>query len=365
MIVQSTLSTEKPPRDLPNRSESSASQLSLRINMPPTLIQSRIINFTLTSTGILATLFRLFDRTRNKKLWWDDAWAAFTMTMAMLFMSVAEVHFEDPSGKNSRAVSIAIYYLCAQCYYLVTWGARISILFTVIRITVPGLLRRLLVISAIMFGVTWTILFAQVFWVCESEPGWKDLHPPQCDLGRNVAIAQIVVDVLSDAILIAAPLRLVYGVTLTRAQRIRVTAIFSTTILTTALCMHHAYWVAVNGVLMEDMAALIQTSVGLIVVNLSVLVAVFFRISTDDKNHRPAPLEVRSILTFTNPDRRGRSGGETSTFVTTDMDTRTYNPTIQLETFDTGIESSKYFPKVFVGTSEERVVDFKTHSVDV
>ena len=42
------------------------------------------------------------------------------------------------------------------------------------------------------FLVAWAILFAQPFWVCESEPGWKSNPRPQCDLGKSVAIAQII-----------------------------------------------------------------------------------------------------------------------------------------------------------------------------
>lgn len=67
-----------------------------------------------------------------------------------------------------------------------------TILFTIIRISPLGTLRRVLVVLAALFGVTWIILFSQVWWVCEGDTSWKDLSIPECDLGRNVAIAQMI-----------------------------------------------------------------------------------------------------------------------------------------------------------------------------
>ena len=66
-------------------------------------------------------------------------------------------------------------------------------------------------------------LVIQTFVVCEQHPSWKSLTLPQCPLGKEVAIAQLVseldcsapmcfasanlplADILSDTMLIAAP----------------------------------------------------------------------------------------------------------------------------------------------------------------
>lgn len=45
---------------------------------------------------------------------------------------------------------------------------------------------------AIIFGIVWALLFSQLWWICENEPSWKTQPRPQCDLGRNVAITQII-----------------------------------------------------------------------------------------------------------------------------------------------------------------------------
>ncbi|KAF8994593.1 hypothetical protein BDQ17DRAFT_1430971 [Cyathus striatus] len=245
----------------------------------PTIQQVRVANFVLTSVAVVLTGFRLFDRARTARLWWDDAWAGLSIVFIITFMASVEVHLQDPT-RNSQAVKIAAYYMCAQFFYAVAWASRISILFTMIRLAM-GRLRTMIIYTAMLFGLTWAILFAQVWWVCEREPGWKDQPLPQCDLGLNVAVAQVITDVLCDSILIFIPIYLIWGVRLTRAQKIRVSAIFSTTIISTAVSLNHAYAVLRQGGLHEALAATIQDAVSLMVANFSVIIAFFFRITTE------------------------------------------------------------------------------------
>jgi hypothetical protein len=57
-----------------------------------------------------------------------------------------------------------------------------------------GKLRTWLFIVATAFFITWGVLFAQVWWVCENNlnNAWKKDPVPQCPLGQDVAIAQVV-----------------------------------------------------------------------------------------------------------------------------------------------------------------------------
>jgi len=72
-------------------------------------------------------------------------------------------------------------------------SSRISILFTIVRLTIPGtLIRKVLMYAAIIFGTIWALLFSQLCWICETESGWKSQPHPQCDLGRSVAITQMI-----------------------------------------------------------------------------------------------------------------------------------------------------------------------------
>ena len=156
-------------------------------------------------------------------------------------------------------------------------ASRISILFTVVRLTSPfSTLRKILLFVFVAFLVTWMVLFAQTFWICEAEPGWKSEPLPQCSLGRDVAIAQIIseliawrpwnepfdtfppADVLGDTILIIVPFQLVYRISLNRAQKIRILSIFSASAVTTIVCVAHSYYVLTTGGLREAVAGLVE-----------------------------------------------------------------------------------------------------------
>ena len=187
-----------------------------------------------------------------------------------------------------------IIYRIVQCFCAIVWcgkvlpfnyapsqtcfrASRISILFTVVRLTSPfSTLRKILLFVFVAFLVTWMILFAQIFWICEAEPGWKSEPRPQCDLGRDVAIAQIIseliawrpwdepsdtfppADVLGDTILIIVPFQLVCRISLNRAQKVRILSIFSASAVTTIVCVAHSYYVLTIGGLREAVAGLVE-----------------------------------------------------------------------------------------------------------
>ncbi|KIJ43795.1 hypothetical protein M422DRAFT_252697, partial [Sphaerobolus stellatus SS14] len=283
-------------------------------------------------------------------LWWDDAWAVFTVLLIDIFMAAIEfisriqvfpfldVEFVSPNSSlkpnipgRSRShpttcvhnSSVPLHGSCLSSYYppqskLIPEdirSARISILFTVIRLSV-GTLRKILSYAFIVFLTIWAVLFAQVWWVCEREPGWKDAPLPQCDLGLNVAVVQVITDVLCDAFLIFVPLRLVWNIRLTRPQKIRITAIFSTTIVTTCVSMSHAFFVLHAGELKKALAAIVQDAVSLIVANLSVLIAYLFRTGTEEPESAPT-FGTRSIITFGGSGKK-RNPAITTTYITTE-----------------------------------------------
>ncbi|KAG1886530.1 hypothetical protein F4604DRAFT_1276779 [Suillus subluteus] len=293
----------------------------------PTIIQTEVVNMVLPLVAITVTSFRLYCRVRQGRLWLDDLWAIFGMVFILALLVVDWLYLQD-SENFPQNTMVALYYMVCQFFYAVVWCSRISILLTVVRLTIPGSLRRALTYAKVMFIIAWAVLFAQVWWVCESEPGWKTQPRPQCDLGRNVAIAQIITDVFGDTILILAPIRLIYKVRLTRAQKIRIIAIFSTSAITTVVSLAHAYYVLSDGGLKEAVAAMVEASVSLIVANLSVVVAFLLSLSTDDETSSSTPWTVTSIITFGSQPKRRRVtdplattviGVETTTIKLTDL----------------------------------------------
>ncbi|EPQ59062.1 hypothetical protein GLOTRDRAFT_33368, partial [Gloeophyllum trabeum ATCC 11539] len=249
-----------------------------------------VLTWTLPIFAIAVTLFRLWVRARKRQLGWDDFWAMAAVICFVIFISAMELHFRDER----------------RC-------SKLSILFTTIRLTAPGTFRRWLIRSAFCFGCAWAVLFSQVFWVCENQPGWKDTPQPQCDLGRNVAIAQVITDVATDAVLIGAPLKLIWKVKLTRTQKIRIFAVFSTTTIATAVSLYHSYAILRYGGFEEARAAVIQDGVSLIVADLSVIVAFFMQISSVDDSSAPVAVELVNV----------RKSGGAAEALTVNVDTST------------------------------------------
>ncbi|KAJ7885755.1 hypothetical protein B0H14DRAFT_2338562, partial [Mycena olivaceomarginata] len=260
----------------------------------------------------LVTHFRLYVRFSRGKLWWDDFWAFMATLCAIVFVAAAMLHVQDPESLPQN-VKVSVYYMCAQFFYAVVWTTRISVMFNVIRLSFVGPVRQLLFSVVIVFFVAWVVLFAQVWWVCERQPGWKEKSAPQCALGTDVAIAQLITDALSDLILIATPMRLLWRVRLQRGLKFRLRAVFATTSIGTAVSLYHAYCVLRFGGVPEFLAATLQLSVSLLVANLPVLVAVIFRLKSDSESDNVEPFSTVFFAATRSKKDASSTVGETRT----------------------------------------------------
>jgi hypothetical protein len=68
-------------------------------------------------------------------------------------------------------------------------------------------------------------------------------------------------DIFADGCLIAAPLRLIWNIKTSKAQKYRLIAVFSTSIATTAVSLTHAFFVFKIGGLDEVLIAIVEVSV--------------------------------------------------------------------------------------------------------
>ncbi|KAJ7648078.1 hypothetical protein FB45DRAFT_783063 [Roridomyces roridus] len=258
----------------------------------------QILTLVLSPIACVITLFRLWVRWARGKLWWDDFWAAFGCLFTIGFIAVFMLHIRDPDTNPMNQLSrVVVYYFCTITFYGVAWTVRISILLTVIRLSF-GFLRRVLVYSLAVFFFFWMLLYAQLFWVCVPQPGWKESPLAQCDLGRQVAITLIVTDVIGDAILIAAPLQLLWGARLQRTLKLRLIAVFASTSALTAVSLYHDYTIFLFGGLPEAFAANLQVAVGLMVANLSVISTFLFRLSGESTSTTGNTKGSSSLVTF-------------------------------------------------------------------
>jgi hypothetical protein len=239
------------------------------------------------------TAFRLVERARHKKLGADDAWAAFAMCAVILLMIILELHVEPQTASLPRTTLIGFYYIMSQSFYAIIWACRLSIIASLRRIVTTGTMNKVLLYAMYAFLITWGILFAQVFWTCENEPGWKDTPAPFCALGQKVGIAQVITDVGADIFLVVSPLHIFWKSRLSRRDRFRLSAVFAATVATTVTSLNHAYNLLKFGGLEEAFSAVIETSVSLFVCNLPVIIGVIMRFTNgkedDSRNQTSGP----------------------------------------------------------------------------
>ncbi|KAJ8093984.1 hypothetical protein PM082_009869 [Marasmius tenuissimus] len=260
----------------------------------PTPLSIRIAACIGSSIAIVVTLFRLSIRIRQRKVWWDDFWATLAMMVIIVFMTGILI-FTDKPGRHVRSVRIAGYYMVNNGFYGVIWCARASIFLTLVRMSF-GRFRTFLKYCVGAVFVTWCVLVAQVFWTCETQPSWKDALVAQCMLGRQVAIAQLITDCIFDSLLIGSPIYLLWGMKQRKGLKIRLIAVFSSTVFTTAFSLAHAWAIIEDRGLLEFMLATIEVVVSLIVVSLTVLVSWIFSINDDSNDSDPNFLQMNTFV---------------------------------------------------------------------
>ncbi|KAF5363410.1 hypothetical protein D9756_001074 [Leucocoprinus leucothites] len=235
-------------------------------------VQIKIVSAVCSSFAIASTIQRLFIRIPGAGLWFDDAWAIFSTVV--LIMQVGSVFMEVPNPPG--VTGAARYYMMAIGFYSVIWTARLSILFSLIRIEPFNGWQRVYKTIGVVFFTIWMVLLAQLFWECEPGVEWKQLPSPQCKLGRSVPILQLTSDIFADLCLLWIPMRLFRSI-LNDNLRKRLMLIFSTCVATTIVSLVHASYIFVSGGPREIIAALVEDCVSLMVCNLPLCVAQVIR----------------------------------------------------------------------------------------
>ncbi|KAJ7203558.1 hypothetical protein GGX14DRAFT_698947 [Mycena pura] len=228
------------------------------------------------------TIYRLVIRSLRGRLWVDDFWALFALMALIVQVVSAFLHIPIPNNLSLTA-RVAAYYLLATTFYAIIWGSRLSILFSIIRLDPSVQRRKHLSYIAFAFLVIMLFLLAQLLWVCEPEPTWKNAPNPQCKLPLQVVICQLVTDILADSILLIAPLPLFRSLS-DKGLRRKLTLIFSTCIVTTIVSLVHAAFILRNSSIKILVSAVVEDCFSLIVANIPVVVTSLVRIDgeTDD-----------------------------------------------------------------------------------
>ncbi|KAI0338971.1 hypothetical protein BDW22DRAFT_662378 [Trametopsis cervina] len=238
------------------------------------LIQLKVTSAVCSFFALASTAFRCY--LRRERYWWDDACAFFSSLLLLVQIVAVFMHVPHPADL-SHTDNIAAYYIMAASFYAIIWTARLSILYSVIRIDPNPYTRTHLHRVGMLFILVLLVMTAQLFWVCEPLATWKKALSPQCPLDKQVAICQLVTDILADLLLIAAPLRLIRGMSAQDGTRRRLMIIFSTSIVTTIVSLVHAALILTDGGTKVVVAALVEDTFSLIVSNLPVVVTFVLR----------------------------------------------------------------------------------------
>ncbi|KAF9648662.1 hypothetical protein BDM02DRAFT_3115143 [Thelephora ganbajun] len=232
-----------------------------------------------TVTMVRLILFRFM---RQRQWWWDDFFAFLGLLCLTTFVPGAFLMGEGPN--IPRDLRIAAFYIVGFFFYSTIWSARLSIVFTVIRIAPwPSQIRVLLGV-AVFFFLQWILLVTQMFWVCEKgNNSWKNKKYAQCVLGEAVGITQVATETVSDLILVVAPLWILRDIRISSGLRIRLIAVFSCSLITTMAGLAHAILVLKMPGALEAIMGAVENCVALSVCNLPVLVPALIIREEQDK----------------------------------------------------------------------------------
>ncbi|KAF9515845.1 hypothetical protein BS47DRAFT_1341451 [Hydnum rufescens UP504] len=239
----------------------------------------QIVSTVLPIIALLITIFRLFIRHRWNMLWWDDAVAAFTTLMIIFYIPTIWLSTNPPGYHLTRMQGVIFYYLCAYAWEISLYGARMTMLLAILRIAPTPRIRMLLKWCIVLFVIICTVLCAQFVWVCESQDhAWKDEPVPSCNLGMQIALTELVTDIVCDALLVSIPLFFLSRSSLKKSQKYRLYGIFAAGVLTTIVSIVQDVLVLRVGGWAPALAGTVMVGVSSIVSNIPVLVPVFRRL---------------------------------------------------------------------------------------
>ncbi|KAH7912883.1 hypothetical protein BJ138DRAFT_715638 [Hygrophoropsis aurantiaca] len=288
----------------------------------------------------ISTTFRLWFRYHIQRIWWEDIFAAVALCFDIVCLTgmwtlTAPLSRTGPgdgldTAVMSRQSHVASYWLLIISYTCVLWCARISIMFSIIRIvpprptqtntapaqsqlppksrplpppaSAPKLLfslrqhlprlgmpslknairalttRTLAFLLALMFALMWTLALATKIYACASDTAWYNAMIIQCPIPAGVAVVEVCTDVVADLILVLLPLRLLWRVKLPANQRKLLLAIFSSSILISVVSAVHTAYIVPTSSFIGGITAEIEGALSLVVCNLLVIVTFVYRV---------------------------------------------------------------------------------------
>ncbi|EGO21195.1 hypothetical protein SERLADRAFT_476072, partial [Serpula lacrymans var. lacrymans S7.9] len=240
---------------------------------------TRILVTVFHACAIMTTTFRLWYRVRKRRFWWDDGLAAIALLSLCISLVCVWIITDgqvSPSGE-SKMLHITADWGVVTTFTTCLWFARMSIMVSIVRLAPPALrIRYLALCSSVLFALMWVALLVQKLYLCGHNIDWYDSSTAQCRLASSVAILQVVTDVVSDALLVALPIRLLRNVNLPKNQRKLILSVFSSSVLITLVCVIHIIFVIKPAVSLQTITGQLEIALSLIICNLLVIVTYLY-----------------------------------------------------------------------------------------
>ncbi|KAE9406599.1 hypothetical protein BT96DRAFT_971853 [Gymnopus androsaceus JB14] len=193
-----------------------------------------VTSFTIAN---VSTISRIWIRYRKQRLWWDDGWAVLTMVLSILVDISLFGAGSNPFVPGSpHAVQ---FWFNMIAFTVGVWCARISLMLSIVRLIPPLFtLRRISEWAAVSFSLMCMGMLTPKIYICASNLSWYDMAVPLCPLGE-VAIGELITDLVADITLVAIPIRLLGYVNLPKDKRRMLIVIFGASLLTSVMSVVH------------------------------------------------------------------------------------------------------------------------------
>ncbi|KAG0707948.1 hypothetical protein DFH29DRAFT_994572 [Suillus ampliporus] len=151
----------------------------------------------------------------------------------------------------------------------VLWGARMSVIFSIIRVSGSKIHRQITYLIAASFACMWAALVAQKISRCEFH---------SCEMGESVALSALITDVIADVSLVAAPLYLWKNARLPRDRKILLLSTFGASLLITAVTIPHSIILYKVHTTTTLIFGHVKAALSLVICNLLVIVTFLYRV---------------------------------------------------------------------------------------
>lgn len=238
--------------------------------------------------AILCTIFRLVYRGWTRHLWWEDAWAAFALISDVICMLCIWIH--PSTNFPSWTFSVASTS--------VVWAARMSIIFSIIRVANSSGYRYqkwITYLITVSFVCMWVAVLVEKNITCVFV----------CQMTKSVALLQVITDVIADVSLIVAPLQFWKNTMLSRNSKILILSTFGASLLITVVAIPHSIMLFHSASETTLIIVHVKAALSLVICNLLVIVTLAYRMrwkeAIDPDQTFGSPLVFTSVVTTQTP----------------------------------------------------------------